>query len=101
MIIAKSFARIHETNLKKQGIVPLTFANPSDYDRIPSDGCYVSTMGLRELLHNGHGELELLVQSLDRKTSFQIPVRHSMSADQLSWLRSGSALNAIRAVATS
>lgn len=47
-IIVKSFARIHETNLKKQGLLPLTFANPSDYDKIqPTDK--ISLLGLKDL----------------------------------------------------
>ena len=47
-IIVKSFARIHETNLKKQGVLPLTFANPSDYDKIqPTDK--ISLLGLKDL----------------------------------------------------
>src|SRR6202035_988054 len=62
VILAKSFARIHETNLKKQGVVPLTFANEADYDMI--DACdEVDTMGLYEMLKNGgQGTVEVLVK---------------------------------------
>jgi len=96
MIIARSFARIHETNLKKQGVLPLWFVDPSDYDRIGS-GDVVETVGLEDLL-NGvpHATIKLRVTQRD-KTAFEIPTKHTMSSDQLNWLRAGSALNHIRA----
>ncbi|GES60694.1 aconitate hydratase [Aspergillus terreus] len=91
VIVAKSFARIHETNLKKQGVVPLTFANPADYDRI--DACdVVDTVGLYETLQaGGQGEISLRV----RKPSgeIEIPVKHTLSPDQCGFILAGSALN--------
>jgi aconitase A len=94
-IIARSFARIHETNLKKQGILPLTFANSEDYARIPSNAL-VSTVGLTDLVKNKKGNVELLVQPKNGE-AFRIKVNHTMSEDQLEWFRCGSALNMIRA----
>lgn len=86
-----------ETNLKKQGVLPLTFQHPSDYDRLPSQGCRISTVGLSELIACGKGELKLLVKPLTTgEEPFEIPVVHSMSAEQLKWFKHGSALNMIR-----
>ena len=92
IILTKSFARIHETNLKKQGVVPLTFANEKDYDKL--DACdTVSTTGLYEvLLNKGQGEVTLKVSKKDG-TTLTIPVNHSLSADQCSFILAGSALN--------
>jgi homoaconitase len=94
MILARSFARIHETNLKKQGVLPLWFADKSDYSRIGS-GDVVETFGLEELLENGTGDVSVRVTKMDGEI-FEIPTRHTMSADQLKWLKAGSALNYIK-----
>lgn len=97
MIIARSFARIHETNLKKQGVLPLWFANKEDYGRIGS-GDVVETVGLADLFEGKPGaEVKVNVTKPDG-TTFQIPTKHTLSADQLNWLRAGSALNYIRSV---
>ena len=94
VILAKSFARIHETNLKKQGILPITFATESDYDKI-SAGDSVSTKGIRDLLGNGEGaKITLSVTKKDGST-LTIPVNHTMSSDQIEFFRAGSALNLI------
>ncbi|KIX94504.1 uncharacterized protein Z520_09890 [Fonsecaea multimorphosa CBS 102226] len=92
IILAKSFARIHETNLKKQGVVPLTFANKEDYDRI--DACdHVDTEGLWDVLKNdGQGEINLKVAKKNGET-FTIPVNHTLSKDQCAFILAGSALN--------
>ena len=91
IILAKSFARIHETNLKKQGVVPLTFVDKADYDRI--DACdEVTTVGLYDLLHNGQGEVQLNVKKRNGET-FTIPVKHTLSKDQCGFILAGSALN--------
>ena len=116
MIVARSFARIHETNLKvditiprvpshrspthfhpqKQGILPLWFADKADYGRIGS-GDVVETFGLADLLEGvPDAQIRLRVTRRGGET-FDVPVRHTMSADQLKWLRAGSALNHIRA----
>ncbi|KAL7275980.1 aconitate hydratase [Rhizina undulata] len=92
IILAKSFARIHETNLKKQGIVPLTFANENDYDLIsPCDE--VDTVGLLEMLKKGgDGEVSLKVTKKGGEV-INIPVKHTMSKDQCGFVLAGSALN--------
>ncbi|KAF9650664.1 aconitate hydratase [Thelephora ganbajun] len=95
MIVARSFARIHETNLKKQGVLPLWFANTSDYLRIGS-GDIVETIGIEGLLNGDHSNpirLKVIKRSGD---TFEILTKHTMSTDQLNWLRAGSALNYIR-----
>jgi len=97
IICVRSFARIHETNLKKQGILPLTFKNPDDYKLI-SAGDDVSTLGLGDLLRGRtDAQLQLKVTTPSGETR-EIPVSHTMSNDQLEWLKAGSALNHIGAV---
>lgn len=95
MIVAKSFARIHETNLKKQGVLPLTFADVKDYKRISSDSI-ISTVGLKDLVENGSGQVYLDVKQKDG-SRLEVQVNHSMSVDQCAWFKHGSALNMIRA----
>lgn len=95
MIIARSFARIHETNLKKQGVLPLWFADKNDYGRIGS-GAVVETTGVADLFA-GEADGTVLVKVTTRNgESFEIATKHTMSSDQLKWLRAGSALNHIR-----
>lgn len=92
IVLAKSFARIHETNLKKQGIVPLTFRDEADYDRIQACD-EVDTVGLLEMLQNGgKGEVALKVRSKGGE-EFEIPVKHTFSKDQANYVLAGSALN--------
>lgn len=93
IIVAKSFARIHETNLKKQGVVPLTFENKADYDKI--DACdSVDTVGLYELLTSGgRGNVSLKVTKRATGETVHIPVKHTLSKDQCGFILAGSALN--------
>ncbi|KAH8902732.1 aconitate hydratase-like protein [Coniochaeta sp. PMI_546] len=92
IIVCKSFARIHETNLKKQGVVPLTLENESDYDLIGA-GDEVATVGLYEMLVNGgKGDVKLRVTKKDG-SEVLIPVRHAVSEDQAGFILAGSALN--------
>lgn len=95
LVLVKSFARIHETNLKKQGILPLTFANPADYDKLNA-GDVITTIGLPALVASGEGELRLKVTKRGTNETFEIPVKHTLSLDQLSFFKAGSAINAIR-----
>ena len=97
LIIAKSFARIHETNLKKQGMLPLTFVDPMDYEKIPAYGCVISTSGLVNLVNKRSGEIRIQLKNRDDGSMIgEIPMKHTMSADQLEWFKHGSALNMIK-----
>lgn len=88
-VITKSFARIHETNLKKQGILPLTFASPSDYDRIQEE----DHLSLTGLSHLAPGKpVTLLIHHCDGKEE-KIDLNHSMTHEQIEWFKAGSALN--------
>ncbi|KAL6907010.1 aconitate hydratase [Trichoderma evansii] len=92
VVLTKSFARIHETNLKKQGVVPLTFENEADYDKINA-GDEVSTVGLYEMLRNkGKGDVQLKVKKASGE-EFLIPTKHAVSKDQAGFILAGSALN--------
>lgn len=93
-VITKSFARIHETNLKKQGVLALTFANPADYDRIQQKDL-LTIRGLKDLAPGKDLTLEVKHEngSVDK-----IPVKHSYNAEQIKWFKAGSALNLIRGV---
>ncbi len=91
-VITRSFARIHEANLKKQGILPLTFADPSDYDLIGEDD-RISIVGLANL--NPNDPLTVLVTKPDG-TTVSFVANHTMSDEQIGWFRAGSALNIIR-----
>ncbi len=90
-IITKSFARIHETNLKKQGILALTFANPEDYDKIREDD-RVSIVGLNELAPNK--PVKMIVKHSDGTTD-EIWLNHSYNANQIEWFKAGGALNLV------
>jgi aconitate hydratase len=91
-IIAKSFARIHETNLKKQGMLPLTFANPSDYDTIGEN--HRLTLGVSELAPGK--PLKLYVRAEDGKTN-EVVLNHTFNEQQIGWFKAGSALNLMAA----
>ena len=92
VVVARSFARIHETNLKKQGMLPLTFVDPSTYDDIGEDD-RISVLGLAALAPEADVRC-VLTKPDGRRVEFWC--RHTFSADQLHWFRAGSALNAIR-----
>ncbi|MFO1533544.1 MAG: aconitase family protein, partial [Thermoplasmatota archaeon] len=91
-VIARSFARIHETNLKKQGLLPLTFADPKDYDKVQEND-RVSLLGLADLAP-GKPVTVALKHKDGKVESFQ--ARHTFSKDQIEWFRAGSALNLLR-----
>ena len=91
--IARSFARIHETNLKKQGMLPLTFVNPVDYDRIEEDD-RISVRGLKSLSPGNTVDVNVQKPNGD---AFSFETTHTFSEEQLKWFFSGSALNVIRA----
>jgi aconitate hydratase len=91
-ILVRSFARIHETNLKKQGMLAITFANPADYDKIREDDS-LDILGLKEMepgktltitLHHSNGSTE------------SFPVNHTYNKNQIEWFKAGAALNLFR-----
>ncbi|GIY29040.1 hypothetical protein CDAR_547021 [Caerostris darwini] len=88
-IIVKSFARIHETNLKKQGLLPLTFDNPSDYDKIQTTD-KISLVGLKDLTPGKPVKCEIKHQNGQTET---ILLNHTMNEQQIHWFKAGSALN--------
>tara|TARA_Y100001970_G_scaffold199901_1_gene243120 strand:+ start:7705 stop:9984 length:2280 start_codon:yes stop_codon:yes gene_type:complete len=91
--IARSFARIHETNLKKQGMLPLTFVDPEDYERIGED----DRIAVRSLAQLAPGDtLEVEVTS-PNGTTWSFSANHSFSSEQIEWFKAGSALNIIKA----
>jgi len=91
-VIARSFARIHETNLKKQGLLALTFTDPADYQRILADD-RVSLVDLQAIAP-GRPVTCRLVHS--DGTIEELALRHSFTAEQLAWFRAGSALNVLK-----
>ena len=91
-VIVKSFARIHETNLKKQGMLGFTFANPDDYDKIRQDD-YIDILGFDDMTP-GKNLNVVLRHSDGSEDSFE--VKHTYNAAQIDWVRAGSALNKIR-----
>jgi aconitate hydratase len=94
-IIVKSFARIHETNLKKQGMLPLTFANPADYDKIqPSDK--ISIVGLTSFAPGK--PLKAVLKHKDGSKD-EISLNHTFNEQQIEWFKAGSALNRMKQVA--
>jgi aconitate hydratase len=91
-ILARGFARIHETNLKKQGLLPLTFADPATYDAIGADD-RISILGLADLAPDTPVRCRL--RRPDQST-MDFDCRHTFSPAQLDWFRAGSALNLVR-----
>ncbi len=93
VIIVKSFARIHETNLKKQGMLPLTFANSNDYDKVREEdrvsitplAGFAPGVPLRCVLRHSDGSAD------------EISLNHTLNENQIGWFRAGSALNLIAA----
>ena len=91
-VLVKSFARIHETNLKKQGILALTFANKNDYSKILED----DTFDIINLSNLSNGKpLTMIIKHTNGKSE-EIQLLHSYNANQFEWFKAGSALNLIR-----
>ena len=90
-VLVKSFARIHETNLKKQGVLALTFDNKTDYDKICEDDRFDIT-GITDFQPGK--SLKLIIHHSDSSTDF-IVVNHSYNQNQIEWFKSGSALNSL------
>ena len=92
-ILVKSFARIHETNLKKQGMLALTFDDPADYDRVQEDDT-IDILGLTEFAPNK--PLTVVLTHADG-TKDEFFVNHTYNEGQIEWFKAGSALNLIKA----
>jgi aconitate hydratase len=91
-VVTKSFARIHETNLKKQGMLALTFANNADYDKVRQDDT-IDILGLEDFAPNQNLRIALFHAD---GTAESFDVKHTYNEQQIEWYRSGSALNKIR-----
>jgi aconitate hydratase len=91
--LVKSFARIHETNLKKQGMLALTFANNADYDKILEDDT-IDINGLNEFAPGK--QLNICLNHADGSNE-TIMVNHTYNQQQIEWFKAGGALNIIRA----
>lgn len=91
-VICRSFARIHETNLKKQGVLPLTFVNPEDYELV-QDGDFIDINGLTELAPGS--TVEAIFNHTDGSKDI-VELKHSLNAEQIAWFKAGSALNYLR-----
>jgi len=88
-VIVKSFARIHETNLKKQGMLALTFANESDYDLIQEDDRF-NFVDLKDFAEDK--PLTLEIEHTDKSIDI-IKLNHTYNENQIEWFKYGSALN--------
>ena len=91
VIFARSFARIHETNLKKQGIVPLTFVNPDDYDKIDEK----DTISVREMPPVPDQPVRCIIHKKGQ-IEIEFYANHTFSPEQVKWFKAGSALNVVR-----
>ena len=91
VILAKSFARIHETNLKKQGMLALTFVHKDDYDKVREDD-RLSVVGLS---HFEPGKPLTVVDRHQDGTEDRFEVSHTYNETQIGWFKAGSALNTL------
>ncbi|MDC7220980.1 MAG: aconitate hydratase [Spirochaetales bacterium] len=92
VVLVKSFARIHETNLKKQGVLALTFAHKDDYERIGEED-RLALAGLEDFAPGK--SLEIILNHSDGREE-RFPVEHSYNEEQIGWFKAGSALNVLR-----
>ena len=91
--VVRGFARIHESNLKKQGVLPLCFVDPADYEKVRETD-RVSVTGLADL---APGRNVTVVFHHEDGSGDEVEVSHSLSEEQIGWFRAGSALNLLRA----
>ncbi len=92
-VVVRGFARIHETNLKKQGVLPLVFVDPGDYDLL-QEGDRIDLEGIADLAPSSR--ITMRIRHRDGSSDSAV-LCHSLTAEQVSWFRRGSALNEIRA----
>ena len=93
VVIVKSFARIHETNLKKQGMLALTFDNESDYDKIQEEDTF-NFIDLESFSPSNQLSLEIVHKDQSKEI---IKLNHTFNSQQIEWYKNGSALNLIKA----
>jgi len=91
-VIVRSFARIHQTNLKKQGVLPLEFSDPTDYEKVQETD-RVSVHGLADL---APGKPLKVTFHHEDGSEDSVEVTHTLNSDQIGWFRAGSALNLLR-----
>jgi len=91
VVLVRSFARIHETNLKKQGVLALTFANKADYDKISEN----DTISVKVSGFAPEKPIEMVLNHADG-TSETIVANHTYNQNQIDWFTEGSALNLIK-----
>jgi aconitate hydratase len=91
-ILVKSFARIHETNLKKQGMLAITFADSADYDKVQED----DTLSIKGLTTFAPGRQLTVVLTHQDGSEDTFAVNHTYNAQQIEWFKAGGALNIIR-----
>jgi aconitate hydratase len=91
-VIVKSFARIHETNLKKQGLLPLHFVNPADYDKVRED----DTVAITGLAGFAPGKNLTVTLTHADGSSESFEAKHTFNAEQIAWFKAGGALNLMR-----
>ena len=91
-IIVRGFARIHESNLKKQGVLPFTFSNPTDYEKIRED----DEISLPEVMSIAVGRPVTAVIHHSDGSEEAVELSHTLNADQIGWFKAGSALNLLR-----
>ncbi|HET9064052.1 MAG TPA: aconitate hydratase, partial [Candidatus Binatia bacterium] len=92
-IIVRSFARIHESNLKKQGVLPLVFVDPADYAKVRED----DEITLESVLDIAPGKPVTAVLHHQGGAEERISLKHSCNAEQIEWFKAGAALNLLRA----
>ena len=92
-VIVKSFARIHETNLIKQGVLPLTFSDPAHYMLI-GETDRISLCGLAGLKPGV--AVTMRIAAADGSVKAEVPLKHALTAEQIGWFKAGSALNVLR-----
>ena len=92
VVLVKSFARIHEANLKKQGILPLTFEDKTDYEKIEQN----DKLTIKNLENLSPGSKVTVSIHKEDGSTMDIDTSHSLSEEQISWFESGSALNYIK-----
>jgi aconitate hydratase len=92
-VLTKSFARIHETNLKKQGVLPITFVNPNDYDLIQE----LDTLSINGIRNLAPESKMIVIANHEDGSADKFEVKHTFSELQIEWFKHGSALNMIAA----